>query len=529
MGKLIHTFHDPVIALMAGIATLTGATMEYESTDAIRSRLRELRDGITKLATKEGDLDDQERADWAAWNEEIEVKVAVLSEREERARRLDSLRALNLDTPAPEAVGDGSGAGSEGRVLSATGDGARGAGVNADFHNMRTPDRNEMYDRSKLDTDNDRDGSAFRDRAMRVIDAWPTTITDGYRDSARALVASAELDQRDRVIADHIMKLSDPEYVRAFYKYLGNPLSLATDQEMQRAMSEGAGGGTAGGYMVPPFLDPAIILTNAGISNPFRGIATVKTITTQTWKGVTSAGVTAEWTAEAAEMTDASPTLGQPTITPVRADAYIQASFEMIEDTNIAGDLAMLFADARDRLEGTAFAVGTGSTQPWGVVTRIQATTASRVAANTNAAFNAIDVFNVDNNMSQRWRPGASWLANKSIYNMARQFATGTGALTGAFWVDFGGGRPSSLIGYPVHESSAMQGSLSTATASTDYVLVLGDFSQYYIVDRIGMSIVYNPLVLGANRRPTGEVGWAAFWRVGGDTVNADAFRSLVC
>lgn len=72
-----------------------------------------------------------------------------------------------------------------------------------------------------------------------------------------------------------------------------------------------------------------------------------------------------------------------------------------------------------------------------------------------------------------------------------------------------------------------MQSSLSTATASNDDVVVLGDFRQYYIIDRIGMSVAYNPLVIGTNRRPTGEVGWAAFWRVGGDCVNADAFRML--
>jgi hypothetical protein len=175
-------------------------------------------------------------------------------------------------------------------------------------------------------------------------------------------------------VAEHIAQLSDERYVQGFYDYLkGGWGELPSDisrfcrqVNSERAMSEGAGGTstTAGGYMVPPFLDPAIILTNVGVSNPFRGIATIKTITTATWKGVTSAGVTAEWTAESSEMTDASPTVAQPTITPVRADCYIQASFEMIEDTNLTSELAMLFADARDRLEGTAFAWGTGSTQP---------------------------------------------------------------------------------------------------------------------------------------------------------------------
>ena len=125
----------------------------------------------------------------------------------------------------------------------------------------------------------------------------------------------------------------------------------------------------------------------------------------------------------------------------------------------------MLFADARDRLESTAFAVGTGSTQPYGIVTELQLVTASRVSATTNGAFGAVDIFAVDNALGPRWRNNASWVGNKAYWNRTRQFASGSGPQY-AFWTDFGGGRPPSLIGYPVYESSAMQSTLSTATAS---------------------------------------------------------------
>ncbi len=70
---------------------------------------------------------------------------------------------------------------------------------------------------------------------------------------------------------------------------------------------------------------------------------------------------------------------------------------------------------------------------------------------------------------------------------------------------------------------------LSAATASSDDILILGDFSQgYQIVDRIGMEVLFNPLVIGPSaQRPTGQVSWRAFWRVGARAVNADAFRML--
>lgn len=473
------------------------------TTEEIRARMAELRTALEVLAEVEGDLDETQRSDWAAHTAEYDALTAQAAERAERAQRLNTLRA---DTRAEN--GDGAAAVEAARTVAVQ---TRGE---------------DILDRSGLHVDDESDGAAYRDRALRAIEGWQRSIPPEWRESAEHLVESAPDSPRDRMVADHILRCGSPAYVRAFMKYLSNPNAINTLPEAERAaLNEGTT--TQGGFLVPPFLDPTIILTNTGVTNPFRSVATVKSIMTQTWKGVTSAGVTAEWTAEATEMTDASPTFAQPTITPIRADAYVQASFEVLEDTNIASELAMLFADARDRLEGAAFATGTGSTQPFGIVTELQLVTASRVASNTNGVLGAVDIFAVDNALGPRWRANASWVANKAIWNQVRQLATGTGGNQFAFWTDFGGGRPASLIGYPVYEASAMQSTISTATASNDDLIVLGDFRQFYIIDRIGMSVAYNPLVLGSNRRPTGEVGWAAFWRVGARTVNADAFRML--
>ena len=72
-----------------------------------------------------------------------------------------------------------------------------------------------------------------------------------------------------------------------------------------------------------------------------------------------------------------------------------------------------------------------------------------------------------------------------------------------------------------------MTSSLSAATASTDSVLVLGDFTQYVIVDALGSTILFDPLVKGSSRRPTGEVGWVSFFRTGSDATDTSAFRLL--
>ena len=68
------------------------------------------------------------------------------------------------------------------------------------------------------------------------------------------------------------------------------------------------------------------MLTSSGSVNPLRQISRNVTIAGESWNGVTSAGVTAEWTAEAAEVADASPTLASPNIPVYKGDAFVPFS-----------------------------------------------------------------------------------------------------------------------------------------------------------------------------------------------------------
>lgn len=370
--------------------------------------------------------------------------------------------------------------------------------------------------------------SDLRSRALAAIEQAPAELDDDGRERATRLVERG--DRRGR-IARHMLLTGSPAYQRAFEDLLGGvkPWQLDEEQqralrfadEHQRAMNEGSG--PAGAFLVPFFLDPTVILSNAGSTNPFRQISRVETITTNQWNGVSSAGVTAQWrAAEATQVPDGSPTFAQPTVRVQSADAYLQASFEATGDTNIASQVGMLLNDAKDNLEAAAFAVGTGSGQPFGAVTAVAAVAGSRVTG--GAAYDVADVYAVKDALPARWRSRASWAANDAIYSLTRQFATGTGPQH-AFWADLGMDRPPLLIGRPVYESSAMDGTLGAA--STSDILLCGDFSNYLIVDRVGMTVAYEPLVKGANQRPTGEVGWYAFWRSGANVLVPDAFRVL--
>ena len=69
---------------------------------------------------------------------------------------------------------------------------------------------------------------------------------------------------------------------------------------------------------------------------------------------------------------------------------------------------------------------------------------------------------------------------------------------------------------------------LYEAEFRADDILLFGDVSQYRIVDRVGLVMLYNPMVMGsANQRPTGQAGWFGYWRVGADVQTSNGFRLL--
>lgn len=472
---------------------------------AIRSRLAEIQPDIKALSEID-EITDEDNTRLEALLEEFTTLQADEAKAVERAEKVATALAAEVTVER----GDGAGTDTQ----------------RAEFATIVRPSVDDVFDVRSLDNLG-RGTREYRrtvlDNALRAIESGPFMTAEQRESAERVARSSTRKDDKARYILEH----GSPEYHEAFQDYLENPALGPHQGRNERAALSLTGAN--GGVLVPFTLDPTVILTNNGATNPFRAIASQVSITTDDWNGVTSAGVTAEWIAEATEVADASPTFTQPSITVHKADAYIQASLEVVADSGVSGEISMLISDAKDRLEATAFVTGTGSGQPEGIVTALNLVTASRVAGSSGAAgaadFVVADVYALSDNLPPRYRANSSWLAEHAVYNDIRQFATGSGP-THAFWADLGVDTPSQLLGRPVYESSAMDNTI--VSGSNDNILILGDFRQgYKIVDRMGLELVYNPLVLGSNRRPTGEVAWVAFWRVGAGDVDANAFRML--
>ena len=163
---------------------------------------------------------------------------------------------------------------------------------------------------------------------------------------------------------------------------------------------------TAGGYIVPLSLDPAILLTNDGGINPLRQFARVEQITTNSWNGISSAGVSAEWKSENAQAADATPTLGQPTVPVFLGDADVPVSYEVEQDaTNLVAELTRIMTDSAAVLQNAAFATGSGVGQPAGLITG-----ATTSPVSTAGAFTAAHVYALQAALPARFQPGPrSW------------------------------------------------------------------------------------------------------------------------
>ena len=358
----------------------------------------------------------------------------------------------------------------------------------------------------------------MRSRALKAIEKAPRHVDDRAREHMTRLVQ--EGGRQAALIARHMLLTGSEEYHRQFEEFVASA-GTYVGPALRDAMALSPD--SAGGALVPFTLDPTIILTNAGVVDPIRQLATHKQIATDSWNGVTSAGVTAQFLAENTAADDASPTFTQKPIPVHKAFAFVQGSYEILADSNFADQLGRLLADSKARLEGDKFATGTGSGMPTGIVVAGISATTSRVAAGTAGAFAAADVFNVANAVPPRYAGNASWLANKSVFNAIRQFSTVTSG--GAFWTDLGMGQPSKLLGSGAYEVSSMA---AYSTATTTNLLLAGDVSQYYVVDRVGLTMIYNNMIMDTTTgNPLGAGGWVAYWRVGGDLTDPAAVRVI--
>lgn len=296
-----------------------------------------------------------------------------------------------------------------------------------------------------------------------------------------------------------IMKRYGPElreeakfYSDAFITYIRKgPRYL--DAKQLKALQENTD--SEGGYLVPtdqvklPFVhDPGVgggtIRPISSNFNTTRDAGNWPTVGSVAWASVAE---------EAAVPSTTDPVFGQVAFSIKKIMGHHKVSTELLEDSavDIAGILNLIYGESLARYEDQQAIEGDGTTEPEGI------RTSGGTDATGNALVDASDGWDARNIIAQyfqlqdTFRPNSTWHTTSTT--AAQIFALGqivaSGTATQLHFMPAGGNVAPvlTLMGRPV---ALFDGTgWDTTLSGTNEYGCLGDFSQYYFINRVGMTI----------------------------------------
>jgi len=350
-----------------------------------------------------------------------------------------------------------------------------------------------------------------------------------------------------------------PEYKQAWVKYVKNfaygdsrSYSMLEPAE-QKALSEGLD--PSGGYTVPPDIQAELGGRRAQTA-VMRSLCTVRQTVRDVWqmpmvaphataasRNIYKNGFVGSWVGETPTRTDVDPVFEMFTISIRKASASTKLSNDLIADST-AELLSRLSSDGAENLallEDSAFIAGTGvANEPLGILSHplaltltssdgmaydVEGSSSNAISNSVSDAGSAPKIKAMSYTLPSQYADNATWLMRRGIQGDIAALVDGNGRPFWNSYLESGLGRPAmSIEGSPVRISEFMgtDGSVSTTPATTP--LLLGDFSQAYIIERTGFSV----RILNERYAETDQTGIIIFARVGFGMWNYDAFRTGV-
>jgi len=507
----------------------------------VRARLQEIDQQYTGA-----ELPQDRRAEWVDLQNELIIHDRAIQDAQQRQAYLRSLAEQGPPEGSAEGVDNShAGYGGDGGGYTPSRSGytnpARGgeSGPNGGSRrygqsgpSFMTSQRDSIYDLTAIRNSArsmEEVPILYREFAMRAVEQARFPAIHGVgitRETAQERIERmlASIDDDRGTLARRILVTGSPIYDRAFGKMIGMQSVAGLSPEESRALQLGVD--TYGGYAVPFQLDPTVILVSNGAINPLRQISRIEQITGKEWDGVTSTGVTVTRVAEGTEAGTGDPAFVQPHVRTQRVQGFVPFNIELdVSWGALRSQMTSLLMDAKDVEEATSFATGSGTAPAaQGIVQGVHDNGTTVSTAGT-AALAIGDLYSLENNMAPRFRQQSAYLASKTTFNRFRQLFQAQASSAFDSWVRPSAGTPATFNGYPAYEQSAM----TTSIASGSQVLLQGDFSQFLIVDRVGMGIELIPHLFGpTNRYPLGQRGILAIWFNNSQVLAYNAFRLLV-
>jgi HK97 family phage major capsid protein len=310
-------------------------------------------------------------------------------------------------------------------------------------------------------------------------------------------------DEGEALLDEKTIKtLRDPEYARAFRSYLRLGLHGMKSSDGLKVLQEGSD--TAGGYLVPEDILSRIVAREA---TPARIAGLVTQLNTSrdalvmpkvnySTDDIYTTGIRATWTGEipasASGHRVTEPVFGQIRIPVFTAMLSMPLTNDMVEDAAfpIVNWASGKFGETIELLKDNMVLNGTGIGQPSGILLNPGgANQPAVVNSGAAAALTGQGVVDLAFALPEQYDQNARFVFNKtstgkalaSLKDGQSRFLWGSGMQDSGLSV---GWKDRALLGYP----TVLSGFMPNVGASA-YPIAFGDFSGYYLVNRIGFSI----------------------------------------
>lgn len=380
------------------------------------------------------------------------------------------------------------------------------------------------------------DRSIFAIPDAEVRDRVSASLGDRARASRHLTARQRErvenLAHADSLIGRYILATEDDRYkevVRHSLDPFGarGVLALNPAQESARARVNAVRSemrlGLAG-VLLPAYLDPTVTGFTGAAPNPVYDMARRVTTTQKTYQQA-HGDVTFSFYDEAEEVAEAG-TLSRTVIPTHRADSFTKVSTSLVMDwASLASDIASMAQDAYRRMLADKLVNGSGTGEPTGILTAMAASVSpTPIPLATPATITGDDLTGAYESLPEWARESAScaFLSSQTTANKVNAL----GGDDPTYDLRPTGDREGSLFGRPYRTSDHFPA--FPTSGGTENLIVIGDWDQYVIVERVGLLAEFIPTMIStATNRPSGEAGYLFTSRVGGAVRNADGFRLI--
>lgn len=306
----------------------------------------------------------------------------------------------------------------------------------------------------------------------------------------------------------------------ALYLRHGNNVNADQATAIRNAMSTTTN--SEGGFTVPAEV-AAMVIDSLKAFGGMREVAQVISSTNgQAWNYPSSDGTSevGEIVGENAAATTGEITFGSvPLVVYKYSSKKIALPWELIQDSaiDVVGFVVNRLAQRLGRITNTHHTVGTGSSQPFGLMARASSGKVGTTGQTTSVIYD--DLVDLVHSVNRAYRTGASFMMADTSLRVVRKIKDSQGRpiFNPGYETGVPGGAPDTLLGYRVTINDDV--AVMAANAKS---IAFGDMKQYVIRDVMDVAVRrFDDSAFALN----GQVGFCGWTRTGGNLLDTAAVK----